>query len=98
MSRPSSRRWPIPVRLRLFSLVASHAGGEACVCDISGDFDVTQPTISHHLKVLQQTLACWPPSVERPGCTTPWFPRSCRNLSAVLSVATDDDVRTGASA
>jgi len=42
-----------PIRLRLFSLVASHAGGEACVCDISGDFDVTQPTISHHLKVLK---------------------------------------------
>ena len=43
-----------PVRLRLFSLVASHAGGEACVCDISGGFDVSQPTISHHLKVLRE--------------------------------------------
>ncbi|TFV61077.1 ArsR family transcriptional regulator [Mycobacterium sp. PS03-16] len=42
-----------PVRLRLFSLIASRAGGEACVCDISGDFDVSQPTISHHLKVLR---------------------------------------------
>lgn len=42
-----------PVRLRLFSLVASHAGGEACVCDISADVDVTQPTISHHLRVLK---------------------------------------------
>lgn len=42
-----------PVRLRLFSSIASHAGGEACVCDISTDFDVTQPTISHHLKVLR---------------------------------------------
>src|SRR5689334_19390833 len=37
-----------PVRLRLFSLVASHSGGEACVCEISGDIDVSQPTISHH--------------------------------------------------
>ena len=35
-----------PVRLRLFSLVASHVGGEACVCDVSGGFDVSQPTIS----------------------------------------------------
>ncbi|SNT39642.1 ArsR family transcriptional regulator [Rhodococcoides kyotonense] len=43
-----------PVRLRLLSLVASHAGGEACVCDISGSFDVSQPTISHHLKVLRE--------------------------------------------
>jgi ArsR family transcriptional regulator, arsenate/arsenite/antimonite-responsive transcriptional repressor len=41
-----------PVRLRLLSLVASHAGGEACVCDLSDAFDLTQPTISHHLKVL----------------------------------------------
>ena len=42
-----------PVRLRLLSVVASHAGGEACVCDISVGIDVTQPTISHHLKVLR---------------------------------------------
>jgi ArsR family transcriptional regulator, arsenate/arsenite/antimonite-responsive transcriptional repressor len=41
-----------PVRLRLMSLIASHAGGEACVCDLSGTFDLSQPTISHHLKVL----------------------------------------------
>jgi len=43
-----------PVRLRLLSLIASHAGGEACVCDISGSFDLSQPTISHHLKVLRE--------------------------------------------
>ena len=41
-----------PVRLRLMSLVASHPGGEACVCDLAGAFDLSQPTISHHLKVL----------------------------------------------
>jgi len=41
-----------PVRLRLLSLVASHAGGEACVCDLTDAFDLSQPTISHHLKVL----------------------------------------------
>ncbi|MGW8889416.1 ArsR/SmtB family transcription factor [Streptomyces sp. NPDC055749] len=41
-----------PVRLRLFSLVASHEGGEACVCDIS-DVGVSQPTVSHHLKKLK---------------------------------------------
>jgi len=43
-----------PVRLRLMSLVASHAGGEACVCDLTGAFDLSQPTISHHLKVLHE--------------------------------------------
>jgi ArsR family transcriptional regulator, arsenate/arsenite/antimonite-responsive transcriptional repressor len=41
-----------PVRLRLMSLVASHEGGEACVCDLTEAFDLSQPTISHHLKVL----------------------------------------------
>jgi len=41
-----------PVRLRLMSLVASHADGEACVCDLNDAFDLSQPTISHHLKVL----------------------------------------------
>src|SRR5215831_16309787 len=41
-----------PVRLRLISLVASHTGGEACVCDLNEAFDLSQPTISHHLKVL----------------------------------------------
>ncbi|NIH80769.1 DNA-binding transcriptional ArsR family regulator [Amycolatopsis viridis] len=42
-----------PVRLRLLSLIASHAGGEACVCDLTDAFDLTGPTISHHLKVLR---------------------------------------------
>jgi ArsR family transcriptional regulator, arsenate/arsenite/antimonite-responsive transcriptional repressor len=42
-----------PVRLRLFSAVASHEGGEACVCDIS-DVGVSQPTVSHHLQNLKE--------------------------------------------
>jgi ArsR family transcriptional regulator len=41
-----------PVRLRLMSLVASHPGGEICVCDLGESFDLSQPTISHHMKVL----------------------------------------------
>ena len=44
-----------PVRLRLLSLVASHADGEACVCDLNDAFDLSQPTISHHLKVLHES-------------------------------------------
>jgi ArsR family transcriptional regulator, arsenate/arsenite/antimonite-responsive transcriptional repressor len=43
-----------PVRLRLLSLVASHADGEACVCDLNEAFDLSQPTISHHLKQLHE--------------------------------------------
>jgi ArsR family transcriptional regulator len=41
-----------PVRLRLMSLIAAHAGGEACVCDLNESFDLSQPTISRHLKIL----------------------------------------------
>ena len=44
-----------PARLRLLSLVASHEGGEACVCDLNDAFDLSQPTISHHLKVLHES-------------------------------------------
>ena len=43
-----------PVRLRLMSLIASHQGGEACVCDLNDAFDLSQPTISHHMKVLHE--------------------------------------------
>lgn len=41
-----------PVRLRLVSMVAAHDGGEACVCDLTEPLGLTQPTISHHLKIL----------------------------------------------
>ncbi|WP_258341693.1 ArsR/SmtB family transcription factor [Saccharopolyspora gregorii] len=43
-----------PVRLRLLSLIASHEGGEACVCDLTGAFELSGPTISHHLKILRE--------------------------------------------
>ena len=43
-----------PTRLRLLSLLASHPGGEACVCDLVAPLDLSQPTISHHLKVLHE--------------------------------------------
>jgi ArsR family transcriptional regulator len=36
------------------SLVASHEGGEACVCDLNDAFELSQPTISHHMKVLYE--------------------------------------------
>jgi ArsR family transcriptional regulator len=40
-----------PIRLRLMSMIA--AADELCVCDLMTPFDVSQPTISHHLKVLR---------------------------------------------
>jgi ArsR family transcriptional regulator len=43
-----------PVRLRLLSLIASHEGGEACVCELAVAFQVSGPTISHHLRVLRE--------------------------------------------
>ena len=43
-----------PVRLRLVSIVAASEGGEACVCDLNDAFDLSQPTISHHLKLLHE--------------------------------------------
>ncbi|MEU6661525.1 metalloregulator ArsR/SmtB family transcription factor [Streptomyces sp. NPDC046821] len=44
-----------PVRLRLLSMIASRGeGGETCVCDLTPAFDLSQPTISHHLKLLRQ--------------------------------------------
>ncbi len=51
---PLLRALADPVRLRLLSLVASHADGEACVCDLNDAFELSQPTISHHLKVLHE--------------------------------------------
>lgn len=74
-----------PVRLRLLSLIASHPGGQACVCDISETFDVSQPTISHHLKLLRLAglLDC-----ERRGTWVYYWviPPALQQLSAVLCV------------
>jgi DNA-binding transcriptional ArsR family regulator len=72
-----------PVRLRLLSRVASHPGGEACVCEISATFDVSQPTISHHLKLLRSAglLSC-----ERRGTWVYYrvIPAALQQLSSVL--------------
>jgi len=72
-----------PVRLQLLSRVASHEGGEACVCDLSVGLHLTQPTISHHLKVLRETglLQC-----ERRGTWVYYWvvPSALAQLAAVL--------------
>ena len=41
-----------PARLRLLSIVAASEGAEACVCDLIEPIGLSQPTVSHHLKVL----------------------------------------------
>ncbi|OZD17780.1 transcriptional regulator [Rhodococcus sp. 06-156-3C] len=76
-----------PVRLRLLSLVASHDGGEACVCDISPHFDLSQPTISHHLKVLRE---CGLLDCERRGTWVYYWvvPTALEELSTVLGTTT----------
>ena len=43
-----------PVRLRLMSMIASAPDGEICVCDLTPAFDLTGPTISHHLRTLRE--------------------------------------------
>lgn len=72
-----------PVRLRLLSLIASHAAGEACVCNLTDAFNLTGPTISHHLKVLREARI-----IDGERCGT-WIyyrvrPETLRTLSAVL--------------
>ncbi len=41
-----------PARLRLLSMVAASDGQEACVCDLTQPVGLSQPTVSHHMKVL----------------------------------------------
>jgi ArsR family transcriptional regulator len=43
-----------PTRLRLLSIVAASADAEACVCDLTEPVGLSQPTVSHHLKVLTE--------------------------------------------
>ena len=41
-----------PARVKLLSLIAAADGGEACVCDLTVPLELTQPTVSHHMKML----------------------------------------------
>jgi ArsR family transcriptional regulator len=41
-----------PARVRLLSIIAAQPDREACGCDLTGPLGLTQPTVSHHLKVL----------------------------------------------
>jgi ArsR family transcriptional regulator, arsenate/arsenite/antimonite-responsive transcriptional repressor len=83
-----------PVRLRLLSLIASHRGGEVCVCDLTPWFALTAPTISHHLKVLREAglIDC-----ERRGTWVYYWlrPGALARLAGVLDA---DDLRSTARA
>jgi len=80
-----------PIRLRLLSMIASHEGGEACVCELTG-FTVTGPTISHHLKVLREAGLI---EGERRGTWIYYrtLPAALGALSAVLQVEQRDAAR-----
>jgi ArsR family transcriptional regulator len=71
-----------PARLRLLSLIAA-SGSEACVCDLTEAFDLTGPTISHHLRVLREAglVDC-----ERRGTWVYYWirPEVLRGLAALL--------------
>lgn len=66
--------------------IASHADGEVCVCDLTPAFDLSGPTISHHLKVLREAglIDC-----ERRGTWVYYWPVPNRiaALSALLTIA-----------
>ncbi len=68
-------------------MVAAHEGGEACVCDLTGPPGLTQPTVSHHLKILvdagiftrdkRGVWACFalvPSAMDAPGCAEHEWP------------------------
>ncbi len=73
-----------PVRLRLMSMIASVP--EICVCDLTSAFDLSGPTISHHLKVLREAGLV---DSERRG-TWVWYrvrPEAFRHLGALLDIS-----------
>lgn len=81
-----------PVRLQLMSMIASAPAGEICVCDLTPAFDLTGPTISHHLKTLRDTglvdserRGTWVYYRARPGIM--------RQLAALLAVEVPATIR-----
>lgn len=76
-----------PIRLRLLSRITSAPDGEICVCDLTGDdFNVTGPTISHHLKTLREADLI---EGERRGTWVYYRPvrENLRQLGSLLALA-----------
>ena len=72
-----------PIRLRMLSVVASAGGEEVCACDLVSLSGRSQPTVSHHMKILvdaglvsRTSAAC--------GCGTGSCPRGLDALRTVL--------------
>ncbi|MEU7850215.1 metalloregulator ArsR/SmtB family transcription factor [Micromonospora parva] len=74
-----------PVRLQLMSMIASADNGEVCVCDLTPAFDLTGPTISHHLRTLREAGLV---DAERRGTWVYYRARPAilRQLAALLTV------------
>jgi ArsR family transcriptional regulator, arsenate/arsenite/antimonite-responsive transcriptional repressor len=72
-----------PVRLQLVDVLRKHAG-KVCVCELVPLFDLSQPTVSHHLKVLREAGIV---GSERVGLWAYYFviPDASKELSAWLS-------------
>jgi ArsR family transcriptional regulator len=74
-----------PVRLQLMSMIASAPDGQACVCDLTPAFELSGPTISHHLKALREAGLV---DAERRG-TWVYYRARCgllRQLAGLLNV------------
>ncbi|MFI6821301.1 ArsR/SmtB family transcription factor [Micromonospora sp. NPDC050187] len=77
-----------PVRLRLMSMIAS--APEVCVCDLTPAFELSGPTISHHLRVLREAGLV---DAERRG-TWVWYrvrPAAFRQLGVLLHIPARSD-------
>ncbi|GAA0957174.1 transcriptional regulator [Virgisporangium aurantiacum] len=75
-----------PVRLQLMSMIASAPDGEVCVCDLTPAFDLSGPTISHHLKTLR---AAGLVDAERRGTWVYYRPRRAVMRQLALLLAAD---------
>lgn len=77
-----------PTRVKLLSMIAAAPRGEACVCDMTEPIALSQPTISHHMKLLVETGLV---TREQRGKWAYYrvVPGVLRSLSTVLGPATD---------
>ncbi|WP_020674140.1 ArsR/SmtB family transcription factor [Amycolatopsis nigrescens] len=77
-----------PVRLRLLALLAARVGEAACVCDLTSDFELSGPTMSHHFKVLREAGLI---TGERRGTWVYYrvVPEAMHRLSTVLDSGAD---------
>ena len=75
-----------PTRLRLLSLVLASEGMEACTCNLTGPLDLSQPTVTHHLRKL---VAAGLVTGERRGTWTYYrvVPEALSGLAAVINPA-----------